>query len=177
MKIQLCCWCFLLFLLSCGNAPQEIIKEDNPIFKTNDPSILYFKNTRSHQYNLITQKATRIDHYYLKQIDNELFIKPFIANNWLTNEAYLLVQDIEKIDLPISIKWSTEEEEGLINLNSKDRQAQYGFIINMYKRLEQDATLSIQKVDNTWQEIPIKSNAKEHFKRIITDYFRLTEKI
>ena len=164
--------CFMS-VLSCNTNPQQIIQENDPVFKTTDPARLYFKNTRSHQYQQITQKTSRIDHYYLKVMTKDQLIIPVIANNWLAEEAYFLFAPKEQGQENLDIKLS---DSTTIQLNLQSRKSQYEAAIKLSKALSADKSCCVQTINGECLSIFASDQEKTHFNTVVRDYLKLVER-
>jgi len=165
----------LLTFLSCDNNSKEIVAENKPIFHTTDPSRLYFQNTRSHKYSSITQKDTRMDYYYLKGMDEEQTIFPIIANNWLAEEAYVLLKEMHP--LPYTLVLSKEEKHDTLYFSFTERIEIYDFCKMLYTKSKSGYEISILTTEEQWVPVFKNSTEKKYFQEVMRDFFRLTEQI
>lgn len=168
----------LLMFFSCENAPKEIVSENEPFFHTTDPSRLYFKNTRGHKYNSIPQRDTRIDYYYLKMMDEEQTIFPIIANNWLAEEAYILLK--QSAQLPsdtLTIALTGKEKKDTLSLPFIARTEKYDFCRMLYTKSRSGYDIQLFSSQKEWIPIFKDDTEKNHFQEVMRDYFRLTEQI
>jgi hypothetical protein len=157
-----------LFLVQCSpNTPIEA--DGDPVFRASSPNQLFFKNTRSHHYRLITQRDSRIDHYSWKNDDGDL--QAVIADNWLSEEAYLLVLPKDK-----SIQnWQIVNGETVVVEAPQTRREHYDAALSLYRVLQNEQ--SLQLVTDA-QTIPLfqKEAEKTTFETVVKDYLRLVEK-
>lgn len=168
---------FLSFF-ACDNNSQEITTEGKAFFHTTDPSRLFFKNTRGHKYSSITQKDSRMDYYYLKTIDKEQLIFPIIANNWLAEEAYVLLKENPQLSSQtLTLAFSKEEKKDTLSFLLKKRTEQYDFCKMLYTKSRSGYDIQMLSNATEWTPAFKNSTEKEHFQEVMRDYFRLTEQI
>ncbi|MEM1328626.1 MAG: hypothetical protein AAGI23_21905 [Bacteroidota bacterium] len=149
---------------------QPIESENDPIFYASDPARLFFKNTRSHHYQLVTQKSSKIDHYAWKNEPG--IVQAVIADNWLSEEAYLLIRLADKG----IVDWQIENEKATpIIITPQTRRDHYDAALTLYRALQDGAKLQLSYGAQT---IPIfqKEAEKTTFETVVKDYLRLVEK-
>ncbi|MEL6717726.1 MAG: hypothetical protein AAFO82_05245 [Bacteroidota bacterium] len=169
----------LAFLFSaCNSNPQEIVQENQPFFHTTDPSRLYFQNTRGHKYKSITQQDSRIDYYYLKAIDQEQLINPIIANNWLAEEAYILLENSDPLDAKnYTIALVKEDQSDTLQITLQQRTDNYDFCKMLYTKSKSGYTIDVLTKQGQWHPIFENEKARGYFYEVMRDYLRLTEQI
>lgn len=170
---------FLLLLaifLGCEGSKVSTAAEGNPIFKTIAPSQLFFKNMRSVYYQSIEDRVSGINYYIFKQLDTARSpFYPVIAENWLHDEAYILLRSAKNNAIPIrfvslkdTVAWQLDSIE--------DKSANYQFLMTLNQRLL--AQESIIWATSTGERIPIFDDPLErrHFLTVLHDYLRLTDR-
>lgn len=169
---------FSVIFWNCGNTPQEMVAENQAIFHTTDPSRLYFQNTRGHQYKSITQQATRIDHYYLKAMEDDQLLFPIIANNWLSEEAYILLKSRAELDTKsYKAALSKAGKQDTLSFSAETRVEDYDFCKMLYTKSKSGYEISILTTEQEWVPAFENKRSKEQFYVVMRDYFRLTEEI
>ncbi|NJL74388.1 MAG: hypothetical protein HC892_04400 [Saprospiraceae bacterium] len=170
---------FLLLLaifLGCEDHKVSTGAEGNPVFKTIAPSQLFFKNMRSIYYQSTEDRVNGINYYIFKQLDTVRSpFYPVIAENWLHDEAYILLRSTKNDAMPIrfvslkdTVAWQLDSIE--------DRAANYQFLMTLNQRLL--AQESIVWATSTGERISIFDNplARKHFLTVLHDYLRLTNR-
>lgn len=150
-----------------------MITDEDPIFKVSSPSRLFFQNTRSHLYQLVSQKNGRIDYYYWKEQSKDSPIDVVIADNWLAEEAYLLLNFNEDL---LEEEWTiTNSDEVIFNNEPSTNRAHYDTALNIYRALQDGDSLYIRSGDESIELFPEEAD-RANFKVIVKDYLRLIEK-
>ncbi|MEM0995367.1 MAG: hypothetical protein AAF847_19965 [Bacteroidota bacterium] len=164
--------CFTTFY-ACNNLPDEAVQENDPVFHAAEPSRIYFQNTRSHHYQLITQQATKIDHYYLKTIAADQLFYPVIANNWLAEEAYMLFESKVLGKAPMEIKLSASET---LKLDNANRKSQYEAAFRLAKVISSGESACVQTENGACLPIFASEQERTVFKTVMRDYLKLVER-
>ncbi len=175
------CALFLFFsLVSCGKE-QAVSPEGASVFQVSDPSHLFFKNMRSNQYIQTTQPNTRIDQYRLRQWDldkDRPLLVPVIVDNWMQDEAYLFVETNAYqpgFAEPLTVQWSTEEEQGQIALEQRQPADQRTFLLAVYDAIDRGANLQIRIDEDQYTSLFENTLDQLYFRKTVKDYLRLTE--
>ena len=111
---------FLCILLTACSGPgsRQNNTSSGPQYQTTAPSLLYFKNIRSINYEQSEQPGTRIELYRLRQFSQpakEPLLVPTIANNWLEDEAFIFLEPVDfgqPWARPITIRWQSRQDSG-----------------------------------------------------------------
>ena len=119
-----------------------------------------------------------MDYYYLRAMDEEQTIYPIIANNWLSEEAYILL----KADPQLSsdnhvLAFSKEEKRDTLSLPFKTRVEKYDFCKILYTKSRSGYDINILSSQDKWIPAFKNSTEKDLFQEVMRDYFRLTEQI
>ena len=183
MKNPLFAILFLQIISACTQPAADATNQPNPFFSTTPPSRLYFKNMRSYYYQQRTMPHTRTDLYTLKtlpaQVDYPMLI-PIIADNWMQDEAYLLLQ---RNNHPawatdtVRFRWQDPQsgQYGFIDWSENTMRAQYELAETIVQQLSVGHKLSIIQADSS--SIPV-FEEKEYianFLKTMADYKNLTE--
>jgi hypothetical protein len=182
MKIRFFTVLSLLFSFACSNISPEEASAEKTIFSTNAPSHLFFKNMRSSYYQATQQAGTKVDLYQLRKIKTDAsvpLIYPVIADNWMKDEAYLLIQtnEYEKgFQSPLSVYWSDEAAEGVIEMKSPPNfEHQYAFALELEEVLKKNYSLFV--LDGNEEQVPVfeSYDQKSWFLTALRDYKKLIE--
>lgn len=168
-----------ILLSGCTNTQQQPSDTTEAAFRTTSPSLLYFKNMRSIYYNMEEQEGSRIERYQLKQFAKDTkrpIIYPVIANNWLNDEAYLMLKTngfIHGFAQPLQIK--IIEQDTLLTLASSTNKGQYLMATGIYEALKAGYTLEVTGEDRTTYPLFDDKLDKSHYMMTLRDYLRLIE--
>lgn len=182
MKFRFFILLLLLISFSCSDIPSEQEAGARSVFSTTVPSHLFFKNMRSSYYEARQQANTKVDLYKLRKIkasNASPLIYPVIADNWMKDEAYLLIQTNDYPDglkSPLTVHWSGESQQGLIEMGSPANfQHQYAFALELEKVLKRSIALEV--VDSKGQKVPFLESYEEKswFLTTLRDYKKLIE--
>ena len=171
---------FVLILLNgCTNTPQQQSNSTTSSFRTTAPSQLYFKNMRSIYYNVEEQEKSRIEIYQLKQFTKDTdrpIVYPIIANNWLNDEAYLMLKTndfVHGFSQPLQVE--IMEQDKTITLASPTAQEQYVMAIDIYEALKAGHTLKVMGADEKAYPLFDGKFDRNHYTTTLRDYLRLIE--
>jgi len=111
-------------------------------------------------------------------MNKEQIIQPIIANNWLAEEAYVLLKESPQLPSEmLTLAYSKEEKHDTSSFSFTTRVEQYDFCKMLYTKSRSGYDIQILSKQKEW--IPVFKNSieKEHFQEVLRDYFRLTEQI
>ncbi len=172
----------LLFFWSCGESPPPGEAKKDIIFSTTDPSYLFFKNMRSSYYEQSQQPNTRVDLYRLRKMtapSDQPLIFPVIADNWMQDEAYLLIQTKDYpggYTDPLRVFWKNGAEEGMIEMQSPPHfEHHYDFALALNEALKKDYTVEMENQQG--ERIPVfeRYDQKSGFMTTVRDFKKLVE--
>ncbi|MEM9922113.1 MAG: hypothetical protein AAF990_28675 [Bacteroidota bacterium] len=170
---------FILAFIACDNPqPQETSGEK--IFRTTDPSRLYFRNIRSTHYYHERQESGNMDIYRLRRyskVKKRPVLRPVIVNNWMQDEAYVLVEDngFEQIATPYAISVEKDTSLAPVVLTNPGKQGQYDFAASVFKWLREGHDLQIRLKDGGSASLFSNYEDKNNFIMVMNDYYRLTD--
>lgn len=172
---------FSIFLLACHHSPAEKPPKADLRYRTTVPSLLYFKNMRSFYYDQKVVEGSRMDRYRLRQFETSSqrpILYPIIVNNWMEDEAYILIEknEYDEFSAPLLLRWLENGKYREIRLTPKNKEGQYLFASEINKALLSGVKLEIKTIGD--QFVPIFQNKKDrsNFLLVIRDFFKLTEK-
>ena len=174
---------FLCILLTACSGPgsRQNNTSSGPQYQTTAPSLLYFKNIRSINYEQSEQAGTRIELYRLRQFSQpakEPLLVPTIANNWLEDEAFIFLEPVDfgqPWARPITIRWQSRQDSGLYRLQPANTAKQYELALQLYESLQAGHQLNALTADSTWVPVMEDKNNQRYYLTTIRDYLRLTE--
>lgn len=174
----------LVWGCACNHPPESADNKANPLFSTTQPSRLYFKNMRSYYYQQSTKPGTKIDVYVLKKIlqsTEKPMLIPVIADNWMEDEAYILLERSTHPYLStdtLTVRWESEKtgESGIYTMVQPSIQSQYELAKFMYESLNSGHKLSFLTPNKEWKALFSNAQEAQNFSITIRDYNTLTEK-
>lgn len=174
----------LLALIACQPAESEQktpSHREERLFRTTDPSHLYFKNIRSVKYTVEEQPQSRIELYRWAQFSTtpkRPILYPVIANNWLQDEAYLFLEtnDFEKgFAQPLTLQLATKGDTTVVQLAPPTPQAQHELATALRKHLLQGGNVMVQAADSSFYPVLKDNRDRQYFVTTVKDYLKLTE--
>lgn len=167
--------------LSCGQIENESLDPNEVSFLTNDASKLFFKNTRQIFYRLEELSEAKLEVYRWKEKLNEEQPQIHLAlvNNWRYDEAYLLIEPNQFIDLnTLKLKWTDEQglatAEIIFQPGNKTHHARFAGLV--YQQLRAKAQFEIW-INNEWQPFFTDATSRKAFETTVYDFYRLTERL
>ncbi|MEO1517791.1 MAG: hypothetical protein AAFV95_22410 [Bacteroidota bacterium] len=150
------------------------------IFRTTDPSRLYFRNIRSTHYYHERDVATDMDIYRLRRYSRTSkrpIVMPVIVNNWLQDEAYMLVEPngYKGLADPLHIQVEKDTSIQPLVLSNPTKKGQYEFAAQLYSLLKDKESLEVKTEEGDFISIFNNMDDKNNFLTVMKDYYRLTE--
>lgn len=173
----------LAFWFSSCAAPQpqrEFTGEK--IFRTTQPSRLFFANTRAFGYYRKRPPGTDLDVYNLRKFKSTRkrpMLTPIIVDAYLKDEAYLFIEANEFPGLsdPMTIRIQTDSITDTISLISPSRKEQLIFATDFYEGILKGGKVEVMVRDTGFMEIYESRAERAAFLTVVKDYYRLTERI
>lgn len=156
------------------------------MFRTTDPSRIYFRNIRIINYQSTTQPGTRIDLYRWKRWPQQTEypeIIPVIVDNWMQDQAFIRLEVNPAAPPPyepLTIFWQHNSEDqpsigDTLQLVSSRWEDQYTFATQIYDHLLANDLLTIQGNDSRYYPLFHDYESRNAFLITLRDYFRLIE--
>ncbi|MFK8055718.1 MAG: hypothetical protein AB8F78_06320 [Saprospiraceae bacterium] len=174
---------FLVFLLvNCASPQPQREFTGEKIFRTTQPSRLFFANTRSFNYYRKRPKGTDLDVYRLRKFRvtrKRPTLVPIIVDAYLKDEAYLFIEANEFPGLsdPITFRAATEAKADTFSLDLPSRKGQLEFATDLYEGILNGHRIGVLVRDTGFVEIYDKRADRAAFQAVFKDYYRLTERI
>ncbi len=163
----------------CGVPEAPVADGSVNVFKTSDPSRLYFKNIRSASYRL-TRQPGGPDLYTLRTYPGkpeDRFLTVSIADNWRKDEAYIMIfrEKSDEVADVFTVKWTLPDTAGYFTWEQGTLEQQYNFAVQVYNKLLSSAFMEIALANGNY--VPLFGTAAERTALMTTmrDYFRLTD--
>jgi len=169
-------------LLSCERVPEEKQFSGDPLYRTTDPSRLYFNNIRSNAYYRERKPNTRIDIYKFRKLKinrEEPLIQPKIVNNWMQDEAYVFIDKnnyLGGFTDTLTVQWESDSTSGYHYLALANKKNQYDFAKAIYESIEARHRMKVRTQKNGF--VPVFDDREErvNFRTTLNDYYKLTER-
>ena len=171
----------LLFVKCSSPQPQRAFTGDK-VFRTTQPSKLFFANTKAHNYYRKRPPGTDLDVYTLRKFKvtrRQPMLMPIIVDAYLKDEAYLFIEanKFPGITDPLTIRIETETTKDTFSLELPTRKAQLEFATDLYEGILNGRRVEVLVHDTVFVEIYKKRTERAVFQTVFTDYYRLTERI
>ena len=166
-----------IIVLACNPDKERVVDRNNPVFKTNDATRLFFKNVRLLYYNLEEQNEGKIQVLSLKsrvEDSGKPIINVDLVNNWFQDRAYPMIRlseyfnDVDRIEVVMTSK------DGDSEIIAFDRQSNmiehFYFATAIYEGILKQYQMTLAS-DNT--PIMTDSEEREGFRITMVDYYRL----
>lgn len=173
---------FVFFITSCKLDSDKQIDRNKFTFKTGDDTELFFKNMRQSYYDLEENKAAKFNvfrHEDRLQTDSIPVINLAIVNNYLHDEAYLLVEpneylaDVDPLKIALFMRPDTSSKADTVILDEYNHESMLEFSSELYEALLKNAQFKVA-YEGDWQPILTSKEEREAFRITVSDYYRLT---
>jgi len=173
---------FICFFTGCKLDSDKKIDRNKFTFKTGDDTELFFKNMRQSYYDLEENKAAKFNVFRFEdrlKTDSIPVINLAIVNNYLHDEAYLLVEpneylaDIDPLKIAFKIEHDSTSKADTVVLEQYNHESMLEFSSQLYEALLKDAKFKVAYED-TWPTILSSKEEREAFRITVSDYYRLT---
>jgi len=179
---QIGCVMIAVMLASCAPPQPQREFTGEKIFRTTQPSRLFFANTRAHSYYRKRPPGTDLDVYKLRKFQfttKRPMLIPIIVDAYLKDEAYLFVEanKFPGLSDPITFRVESKESIDTLRLDLPSRKAQLAFATDLYAGIMEGHKISVMVRDTGFVEIYEKRAERSAFQAVVKDYYRLTERI
>lgn len=173
--------CYLLLASpACTPAPDTDQAQDAPgTYRTTQPSLLYFKNMRSSNYQQEEQKGTRITLYthnrLQKQQSDSLGFIPLIASDWLNDRAFLLptwAGEHIQPSSPLTVSYGSDS----LVVRGADPMAQTDWLLAVHDAMRAGQQLYLATKQQDPYPFLRDKRLQTTFTTVVNDYLRLTER-
>jgi hypothetical protein len=155
-------------------------KLEDITFDTTTPSELYFKNVRSFYYRQTEEGDGILHAYRLKSLydnEDEIFLPFVIYHNWRSKEAYIRLDTNFLVAVETTAYVLIEHPNGVDSFAFPDftHDSQFAFARDVYRALRDDKDVRITGLHA--QPIALTGQKRIASQRVLTDYFKLIEKL
>lgn len=178
-------WLFFILIISwcgCERVAEEQQFSGDPLYRTTDPSRLYFNNIRSNVYYRERKPNTKIDiykHRKLKVNRKEPLIQPKIVNNWLQDEAYIFIDKnnyLGGFTDTLTVEWRSDSTSGYHYLALANKKNQYDFARAIYESIEKRHRMRVKTLKDGMMPVFDDRTERVNFRTTLNDYYKLTER-
>lgn len=171
---------FLFGIASCGHPDVPQADGSGSVFRTSDPSRLYFKNIRSASYHRNTAPARGVNVYTLRAFDMDSKapqLVPQIIDYWLEDKAYLhlMKNDPTFFADTLRVFWAEADSSGIFSLEYAGHEALYNFTGELYRKVMNRAELKVKAGDGSFVPLFDREPYRNAFITTLRDYYRLTD--
>ena len=173
---------FLLFflvlnILACNPDKEKIVDRNNPVFKTNDASRLFFKNVRQLFYDLEEKNEGKIQIFRMKDrsADSTIpVIQVDLINNWHEDRAYPMISLSGYFDDKESVEVQLEFADGTSELINFDKSGtmndHFYFSSALYEAILRKAKIRLK---DSQQMLFEDDDLRNDFRITMVDFYRL----
>ena len=173
-------FCVLFLVVSCNVDKSKKVNKSNLTFKTTQASRLFFLNVRQKDYQKETLIGTKIDVYRWKgwpDLDNGIQVKLAIVDNWLEDEAYIVLEPNEVLkEIEPWVIQVQDSAERTIEYIPGNKTVQLSFASSIYKVLQDKRMMQILINSDTVNFLD-EASERERFRKTMLDFYRLTENL
>lgn len=172
----------LLLLVACNPDKSKKVDQTSISFKTNDATKLFFSNVRKSYYDLEEMEAAKLEIYRLKKRpegEERPIIHLAIVNNWRYDEAYVLLEPNELLNLgALELNWKNGEsgESGTLNFENGNKESIVRFADQVYDQIQNGSDFTVL-IDGKTSDILKESEDREAFRITMMDYYRLVQRL
>lgn len=172
----------ILVITACNPDKNKKVDQTSISFSTNDATKLFFKNVRQSYYDLEEMEAAKLEIFRIKKRSDSQdrpIIHLAMVNNWRYDEAYLLLEPNEQLNLAgLKLKWSNSEsgENGEIAFENGNKETIVRFADQIYEQIQKG---SLFTASINGQDVPVidVSEDREAFRITMVDYYRLVQRL
>jgi hypothetical protein len=182
--------CFLLSLaawVACNPDYKKRVKPQEVRNKTTQSSVLFFKNMRSLDYQVVEMPQTKRNIYRHKervQDSSQVQIGLALVEKWDTDQAYVLLEPNEKLNDflaqektdTLKLYWQNPhtKAQGCLQFVWGHVDTHFIFASQIYNALIEDCTFYLKSKTQS-EPIPFlkQSRERETFRIVMQDYYRL----
>lgn len=171
----------LLTACYCSPAPDAAQAPGTPkAYRTTQPSLLYFKNMRSANYQQEEQKGTRITLYTHNRLQDQkrdsLGFVPQIASDWLNDRAFLIPDwqgEYLTPTVPLTVSY---DDTSLVLKGAPTPIAQTDWLLEVHQLMQDGEQLYLATEQRGLYPILQDERLQATFATVVKDYLRLTER-
>lgn len=173
----------LFWVTACGyKVKQKEVDVENSKFSTSQASVLFFNNVRQIFYDKQQIAPAKMNIYRFSdrsKAEDHPVLNLAIANNWLHDEAYILVEPNSFFNDPaqIEIVWTDTltQEQGKYTFTFGNKNNHFRFAGQLHHSILNSHKLQVLEQDSTLTDLLQLPKEREAFRHTMVDYYRLVE--
>jgi hypothetical protein len=169
-----------LLLYSCNLTPEKKVNQNEAKFTTSADSRLYFKNVRQIYYDRETPDNTKLEVYRFgkrSQAPDRPVINVALVNNWVHDEAYVIVEPNAYFDnmSSIEVEWqdNVSKQSGVYSFTYGPKNTHFKFASEIYQSVLAKHKLQVLNPDKQWVDLFQTDADRDNFRKTMKDYYRL----
>ncbi|WP_154657089.1 hypothetical protein [Hugenholtzia roseola] len=177
----------LVFVFACNPDYKKQVKPQEVRNRTTQNSVLFFKNMRSLDYQVIEMPQTKRNLYRYKespQDSTQIQIGLALVEKWDTDQAYVLLEPNEKLNDflaqektdTLKVYWQNPhtKAQGSLQFVWGHVDTHFIFASQLYNALIEDCVFHLKSKTQS-EPIPFlkQSRERENFRIVMQDYYRL----
>jgi len=172
----------LLFLWACNPDKNRKVDQTTISFATNDATKLFFKNVRRTYYEVEEMEAAKMEVYRLNKrvlSQERPIINLAIVNNWRFDEAYVMLEPNNLLDLAnLTLTWKNPETDtrGEIVFENGNKETYVAFADQVYEQIQLGSQFTTE-VQGVQYNVLEQSEDREAFRITMVDYYRLVQRL
>lgn len=183
MKNPVLLFILCILFVACEGPPADSQADTSSRFYVPQPSLLYFNNMRSSQYDKTQQANTRIDvyrHRKWEETTSRPLLIPLIVSNWMQDEAYLFLETnpFERGFMePLTVRTvgGERQDTSRLVLENRSKEGQLDFATHLQHHLLNNQPLWIQNAQQEWDLLFDNAEDRGLFLLVMKDYQTLHE--
>jgi hypothetical protein len=172
------------FLFSCNLSPEKKVNQNLAKFSTSADSRLFFKNVRQIYYDRDLPENTRLEVYRFSKRNlapDKPVINIALVNNWLYDEAYVIVEPSAYFDNMsfIEVTWqdAATKQSGVYRFAHGPKDTHFKFASEIYQSVLANHTLLVFNKNKQWVELFQSEADRDSFRKTMKDFYRLVNLI
>lgn len=172
-----------LLLSSCQHRLDKAVDPYQPKYRSSEASKLRFHNVRSIFYDVEVIKENKMKLHRLKsRVENKA--KPIlnlaIVNNWMYNEAFVVVEPNAWFPKPDSIvvRWQLPDSkvQGQYEYVNATKDGHFTFASELHRGILRGYKMQVQNKEGAWVSfMPPGSDERDVFRVTMIDFYRLVD--
>ncbi len=182
MRKSLKLFLFLTIVIACNPDKNKSVEAGELIYQTNDATKLFFRNVRSSYYEKQTLSEAKIDVYRMKNrnsTEDYPVLNLALVNNWLEDEAYIIVEPNSFYSVGDTIKVTWEDDslrQQSIDFIYGNKDNHTRFADKVYQNMLDLKVMEIYSGDKSWPLFS-RNEDREIFRKTMIDFYRLVQRL
>jgi len=169
-----------LLIVACNVTPEKRVDQNQAKFRTSADSRLFFKNVRQIYYEHEVPANTKLEVYRFGKRNlaaDKPVINVALVNNWLYDEAYVIIEPSAYFDnmSSIEVEWqdAVSKQSGVYRFNFGPKDNHFKFASEIYQSVLAKHKLLVYTPDKQWVELFQSEADRDNFRKTMKDFYRL----